>query len=65
LRSAGVTHVVWDSFSANRSEFYSDTLNRLVERYNGRVVHMETVPVKTSDGKTTEKPVIIIYEVRP
>ncbi len=65
FRTGGVTYAVWDSFSANRSAFFSDGLNRLVKRYNGRVVHMETVPVKTADGKVTEKPVIIIYEVHP
>ncbi len=65
LRTGGLTYAVWDSFSASRSPFFSESMNRLIKRYNGRAVHTETVPVKTPDGKTTEKPVIIIYEVHP
>jgi hypothetical protein len=65
LRTGEVTYVIWDSFSAGRSPFYSDGLNRLIERYNGRVVHMQTVPAKTPDGQDTETPVIIVYEVHP
>lgn len=64
IRRNDLQYIVWDSFSASRSQFFSDRLLRYVERYHGREVHRETVPV-TSGGETTDKPVILIYEVRP
>lgn len=65
LRSGSLQYIVWDSFSAARSEFFSEKLLAYAARYNGRVVHAETVSVATPGGETTVKPVIIIYEVRP
>ena len=41
------------------------SLLRYADRYNGRVVHTETIPVPTDDGKRDKKPLITIYEVRP
>lgn len=65
IRSGEVQYLVWDSFSAGRSEFFSATLLRYVNKYYGQVVHMQTIPVTTPEGAAVEKPVIIIYEVRP
>ncbi|WBB77280.1 glycosyltransferase family 39 protein [Micromonospora sp. WMMD882] len=62
LRANDVHYVVWDSFSAGRSEYFSERLLTLVRRYHGRVVHTEYVD--GSDG-AAPVPVIIIYEVRP
>jgi hypothetical protein len=64
IRSNELQYVVWDSFSAARSSFFSDGVMRYVNRYHGRAVHTETVVVSTSSGDVT-KPVIIVYEVRP
>lgn len=65
IRTGEFQFLVWDSYSANRSEFFSEKLLDYAKRYNGRVVHTETVPAVTQDGNLTEKPVIVIYEVRP
>jgi hypothetical protein len=65
IRSGNLQYLVWDSFSATRSKFFSEGLLRYVKRYHGRAVHTESVTVKTPDGSTAVKPVIIIYEVRP
>jgi len=65
LRNSQLQYVVWDAFSANRSPFFSDRILRYADRYNGRIVHTESVTVTTPDGEKAEKPVIIIYEVRP
>lgn len=65
IRSNDLQYIVWDSFSASRSSFFSAALLRYVERYHGRPVHTESVEVRTADGSTVEKPVIVIYEVRP
>ena len=56
---------VWDAYSGTRTKFFSRALLRFADRYHGRVVHTETVPTKTKEGRTVQKPVIVIYEVRP
>jgi hypothetical protein len=63
VRNGDIQYLVWDSFSASRSQFFSDTLMRLSRRFNGRVVHTESIPVRLADGTTVQKPVIIIFEV--
>lgn len=65
IRTNELQYIVWDSFSASRSSFFSDKILRYADRYNGRVVHIETVTLTTPDGEKAEKPVIVIYEVRP
>jgi 4-amino-4-deoxy-L-arabinose transferase-like glycosyltransferase len=65
IRLGDLHYLVWDSFSAERSSFFSEGLLRFIDKYHGRVVHVESVMVKVEDGSTVAKPVIIIYEVRP
>jgi hypothetical protein len=64
IRHSDLNYVVWDSFSAARSPFFSDRLLGYAERYHGRIVHQEFVTVDTAAGPV-RKPVITIYEVRP
>jgi 4-amino-4-deoxy-L-arabinose transferase-like glycosyltransferase len=65
LRSGEIQYVVYDVFSASRSKMFGEALLTYVKRFNGRVVHTESVSVPNGDGTTTLKPVIVIYEVRP
>jgi len=65
IRNGDIQYVVWDSYSAERSPFFSDAIFRYAKRYNGQIVHTESVTVQSPDGSTIEKPVIIIYEVIP
>lgn len=65
IRHGDLQYLVWDSYSASRSPFFAKHLMNYVERYHGIVVHQETVAVTTSAGKHVEKPVIVIYQVRP
>jgi hypothetical protein len=65
IRNGEIQYVVWDSYSAERSSFFSDSLLRFAKRYHGRVIHTQSVRVTLSDGTTVDKPVIIVYEVRP
>jgi hypothetical protein len=65
IRNSELQYLVWDSFSANRSTFFSDKLMGYVNKYNGHAVHTETITVKDKDGNSVVKPVIIIYEVYP
>ncbi|HEX6678379.1 MAG TPA: glycosyltransferase family 39 protein [Actinomycetes bacterium] len=64
IRSGEVQYLVWDSFTAARTPFFTDHLLRYVRRYHGRAVHTETVAVRQG-GVTVAKPVIVIYRVRP
>jgi hypothetical protein len=65
IRNGDIQYVVWDSYSADRSSFFSDGILRFAKRYHGRVIHTQSVTVTLADGSQIEKPVIIIYEVRP
>ena len=65
IRTGDIQYLVWDSYSAERTTFFSEKLLWYVNRYNGRVAHTESVSVTTPDGNVTQKPVIIIYEVHP
>ena len=65
IRKGDLQYIVWDSFSAERSSFFSERLLRFTQRYHSRVIHTESVMVKLEDGSMVAKPVIIIYEVRP
>jgi len=64
IRHSNLQYLVWDSYSASRSPFFSQHLLSYAERYHGRIVHQEFVTVDT-DGGPVQKPVITIYEVRP
>ncbi len=65
IRTGEFQYLVWDAYSAARSTFFSEKLIDYVQRYNGRVVHIESVMPSSPDGMPLETPVIIIYEVRP
>ena len=65
IRSNELQYIVWDSYSADRSSFFSRNLLRYADRYHGRVVYTYSLPAKTKDGKTTTTPAIVLYEVRP
>jgi MFS family permease len=65
LRDNDVQYIVWDTFSASRAPGFSTRLLRYAERYGGRAVHVETLPMTTPDGHTARKPAIVVFEVRP
>ncbi len=65
IRNGDLQYVVWDSYSAERSSFFSNSLIKFTKRYHGRIIYVESVEVPSADGTSVAKPVIIIYEVRP
>ncbi|MDD1751318.1 MAG: glycosyltransferase family 39 protein, partial [Methanothrix sp.] len=65
IRTNSVQYLVWDSYSAERSSFFSQRLLELNARFHGQVVHTESVTVTLDDGTKVEKPVIVIYMVHP
>ena len=64
IRHSNLQYLVWDAFSADRTPFFSRKLLRYADRYNGRIVHVASVPAHDRSGRRTT-PVIVIYEVRP
>ncbi len=60
LRHGDMQYVVWDAYSAGRSSHFSEKLQQLARRYNGREVHREYA---VKDGEETV--VIVVWEVRP
>lgn len=65
IRTGAIQYLVWDSFSAERTSFFSEKLLLYVQKYHGRAVHTETVTITGPEGAPMVKPVIIVYEVRP
>lgn len=65
IRHSELHYLIWDSFSAGRTPFFSEKLMGYVNKYNGRAVHTETISVKDAQGNLVNQPVIIIYEVHP
>jgi len=61
IRANELQYVVWDSYSAARSTYFETKLLDYVARYNGRIVHTESLP--GVDGGAAV-PVIVVYEVR-
>ncbi|MFN0282292.1 MAG: ArnT family glycosyltransferase [Kineosporiaceae bacterium] len=64
IRRNQVQYVVWDTFSAQRSPHFAESLQRYVDRYSGREVHRQSARVD-KDGRQVQTPLIIVYEVRP
>jgi len=65
LRNSDIQYIVWDSYSSARTTFFADKLMAYVKKYNGRVIHTESIQVKDSQGNLVNQPVIIIFEVHP
>jgi len=65
IRASDIQYVVWDAFSASRSEFFADRILGYVDRYNGRAVHTQVAETTTAGGEAAHRQLIVIYEVRP
>ena len=65
IRTSELQYAVWDSFSAARTPFFADKLMGYVNKYNGTVIHTESITFRDPNGNLVTKPIIIIYEVRP
>ncbi len=63
IRNGDIQYLVWDSFSAGRSDFFAQILLRLSNKFNGRAVHTASVYVQMPDGSLVAKPIIIVFEV--
>ena len=60
LRQGDLQYVVWDVYSAQRSQHFSEKLLTYARRYHGSVVHREFA---VHDGR--RKAVVVVWAVRP
>lgn len=65
IRSGQFQYVVWDSYSENRTAFFTAKARALIDKFHGVAVHTSTVPSRTGSGDPVRLPIVIIYEVRP
>jgi Dolichyl-phosphate-mannose-protein mannosyltransferase len=64
IRGNDVQYLVWDAFSASRTQFFSEKLMSYVRRYHGRVLHTESVAAGDPRSSEATKPLIVVYGVR-
>jgi 4-amino-4-deoxy-L-arabinose transferase-like glycosyltransferase len=62
FRYGDAHYLVWDVFSANRSEFFDRSIRHYIEKYDATEVYSFTAPTPTAPAGSK---IIIIYEVRP
>jgi len=63
IKNGEIHYVVYDIYSALRSQHFADKLHYYVTKYNAQTVHTEYKTYRTADGKTVTSPVIIIYVI--
>jgi hypothetical protein len=65
LRTNAVQYLVYDSYSAARTPFFTKKLMALVKKYHGILVYEDDQPVRGGNGRLTRVPVVRIYAVHP
>lgn len=61
MREGQVQYLVWDSYTAGRSSFYSTTMQRYVHRFHGEAVHV----TRMNPHDPRSRAAIIVYELQP
>jgi hypothetical protein len=65
LRRGDAQYIVWDAYSARRSQHFARSLLSYVSRYRGSAVYTFSTKTRSASGAATRVPVIIVYAVRP
>jgi hypothetical protein len=65
IRTNAVQYLVYDSYTASRTKFFTDKLMGYVQKYNGVVVFTYKESARLPNGGTRQEPVVVIYEVHP
>jgi hypothetical protein len=65
LRTNAVQYLVYDSYSAARTPFFTRKLMAYVKKYHGILVYADDQLVRGADGRLTVVPVVRIYVVHP
>jgi hypothetical protein len=64
IREGVFQYVVWDSFSASRTPFFTANALRLVHKYHGVAEFTATHEVAMPSGPATVLPIVVIFKVR-
>jgi len=65
LRTNTLQYLVYDSYSAARTPFFTRKLMAYVKKYHGILVYADDQLVRGADGRLTWVPVVRIYAVHP
>jgi hypothetical protein len=65
IRTNAIQYLVYDSYSAARTPFFTQKLLNYVKKYNGILIYSDHQPARRPNGKTVQVPVVLIYEVHP
>ena len=65
LRTNAVQYLVYDSYSAARTPFFTKKLMRYVKKYHGILVYEDNQHVRGANGGLMQVPVVRIYAVHP
>ena len=65
IRTNAIQYLVYDSYSAARTPFFTKRLLNYVKKYNGILIYSDYQPARRPDGKTVQAPVVLIYGVHP
>jgi hypothetical protein len=65
LRTNAVQYLVYDSYTASRTQFFTTKLLSYVKKYNGVQVFSYYENARRPDGSLGKAPVVLIYEVHP
>jgi uncharacterized membrane protein len=65
LRNGDIQYLVWDTYSAGRSPFFSAKLLDYADRYHGRVVFSQPAAASAGHGDGSPGPAIQVIQVRP
>lgn len=61
IATGQVQYLVWDFYSATRSQYFSDKLMGYVQKYNGQLVH--SITVETPETEKSQLELIRVYRV--
>jgi hypothetical protein len=65
IRTNAVQYLVYDSYSASRTSFFTKKLLQYIRKYHGILVYGDYEPARRSDGSIGQTPVVMIWEVHP
>jgi 4-amino-4-deoxy-L-arabinose transferase-like glycosyltransferase len=65
LRYGNVQYLVFDTFSAARSPFFTASLMKYIEKYDAREVFSYALPAENAPPGSLPTKIIIVYEVSP
>jgi hypothetical protein len=65
IKTGAIQYLVYDSYTASRTKFFTSHLLGYVAKYKGILVYADYQPVHRADGTIKQAPVVLIYEVHP